>query len=321
MQEILTQKEIDMILNSLNDNGSNIVSNENKIKTYDFKRPNKFSREHLRTLRNIFEIFAQNFTNYLTARLRFLASVELLSVQEFSYEEFCNSIIYPSSIAIASIDISNGDILLEMQPVLSFSIIDRLLGGKGQPLEKIREFTEIELPILEKVFIKMFFLMKEAFKKLVDLNIKMKKIESNLSYVRVLSSSENVAILTFKTYIGNVNGLLNLCLPYVTIKPVLQAIDEKMNAEIQKEKDPELFKKIEKKIQNVSVPVKALLGKANITIEKFLSLKEGDIIVLDANTDGNIDVFVADLLKFKGTPGFKKNRIAVKINEVIRETD
>ena len=162
------------------------------------------------------------------------------------------------------------------------------------------------------------FLMKEAFKNFVDLNIKMKKIESNLSYVRVLSSSENVAILTFKTYIGNVNGLLNLCLPYVTIKPVLQAIDDKMNAEMQKEKDPELFKN-RKKIQNVSVPVKALLGKANITIEKFLSLKEGDIIVLDANTDGNIDVFVADLLKFKRNPWIQKNRIAVKINEVIRK--
>lgn len=327
MGDILSQNEIDELLKALN-TGEIDVQNistkqeEKKVRSHDFRRPSKFAKDHMKTLNIIHDNYARLLTNFLSGYLRTLVQVEVISVEAIAYYEFNNSISNPAVLAIVDFSPLSGTIIYEMAPPIAFALIDRILGGKGSPMEKIREFTEVELAIIERIIIQMLNLMREPWENVIAIRPRLEKIETNAQFAQIISANEMVALITLSAKIGEVEGMINLCIPHMVVEPIVSKLSTKYwfsNSE--KEKTSENKETLEIKIESTKVPVRAVLGRATIQVSDFLELQPGDVIPLDSSVSGNLEILVGDLLKFYGTPGVKKNKIAIKVNEVVKEEE
>lgn len=327
MGDILSQNEIDELLKALNTGELNIQEmqsnvKEKKIKLHDFNKPSKFAKEHIKTLYNINEIYSRLLTTFLTGYLRTLVQIDVIEVQALPYNEFSNSISNPAVLAVVDFSPLNGSIVLEMSPTVAYALIDRILGGKGMAIERIRGFTEIEISIVERIIIQILNLMREPWETIVEIRPRLEKIETNAQFAQIVSPSEIVSIITLGVKIGDVEGFLNICLPYMVLEPIIPKLSTRMWYSTEtREVTPEAKATIERNIQRTVVPLRAVLGGTEITVLDFLELQAGDVIPLDTNINGDVSVLVGDLLKFKGKPGVKKNKTAIKITEVIRRED
>ena len=327
MGDILSQNEIDDLLKALNTGELNIQEmqtniQEKKVKVHDFKKPSKFAKEHIKTLYNIHEIYSRLLTTFLTGYLRTLIQIDVIEVQALPYSEFGNSISNPAVLAVVDFTPLTGSIVMEMSPSVAYALIDRILGGKGAAVERIRGFTEIEISIIERIIIQILNLMKEPWETIVEVRPRLEKIETNAQFAQIVSPTEMVSLVTLGVKIGEVEGFLNICLPFVVLEPIIPKLSTRMwYSTEQIEITDEAKAAIENKIQRTTVPLRAVLGKTEITVMDFLELQAGDVIPLDSSINGDISIMVGDLLKFKGKPGVKKNKVAVKITEVIRKED
>lgn len=327
MGEVLSQSEIDELFKALNTGELSVneiqEANEQKgVKVYDFARPSKFSKEQLRTLEIIFESYARLVSTYLSGHLRTLVSVEVMNAEAVTYSEFSNALTNPVILAVADFKPLKGSVLLELTPNMGYAIIDRVLGGSGVGLEKIREFTDIERVILEKIFVQFVQLLREPWQNVIDLEPMLEKIETNSQVVQIISPNEIIALVTLNIKIGNVAGMMNICIPHLVIESIMDKLNTKYwFTQKEQELGPSYEEYIEKMIEKSKVPVKAILGKTHITVREFLELKCTDIVKLDKDIDSDLDIYVGNILKFSGTPGEYKNKVAIKINEVIQRED
>lgn len=324
MGDILSQNEIDELLKALN-TGEIDVQNisttpeEKKVRNHDFRRPSKFAKDHIKTLNIIHDNYARLLTNFLSGYLRTLVQVEVISVEAIAYYEFNNSISNPAVLAIVDFSPLSGSIIYEMAPPIAYALIDRILGGKGSPMDKIREFTEVELAIVERIIIQVLNLMREPWENVIAIRPRLEKIETNAQFAQIISANEMVALITLSVKVGDVEGMINICIPHMVVEPIVSKLSTKFwfsNSE--KEKVNENKDTIGHKIENTKVPVRAVLGRATILVNDFLELQPGDVIPLDSSVSGNLEILVGDLLKFYGTPGVKKNRVAIKVVEVVK---
>ncbi|MBZ4645870.1 MAG: flagellar motor switch protein FliM [Petroclostridium sp.] len=327
MGDILSQSEIDELLKALNAgeidvNQMKTTTHEKKIRNYDFRRPNKFAKDHLRTLNIIHEDYSRYITNFLSAYLRTLVHVEVISVEEISYHEFNNSISNPAVLAIVDFLPLSGYIILEINPNIVFALIDRILGGRGITVDKIRGFTEIELSIIERIVNQILGLLREPWENVADLKPRLDRIETNSQFAQIISPNEMVALITLDTKIGDVKGMINICIPHLVVEPVLPRLSTRYwFASIEKEISPQTKKSIENKIEDTNIPIKVILGKATLSVGDFIELQKGDVIQLDTTVNSDLKVLVGNIHKFNGKPGVKKNRISVKITEIIRKEE
>ncbi|HHW47829.1 MAG TPA: flagellar motor switch protein FliM [Clostridiaceae bacterium] len=325
MGDILSQNEIDELLKALNAgeldvNKIHSSNQERKITTHNFRRPSKFAKDHLKTLNMIYDNYARLITNFLTGYLRTLVQVDVVTVETLAYNDFINSIANPAILAIVDFSPLSGSIIFEVAPHITYALIDRILGGKGEQIEKIREFTEIEIAIIERIIIQVLNLMREPWKNVISIKPRLEKIETNAQFAQIISPNEMVALVTLSARIGEVEGMINICIPHMVVEPVIPKLSTKFwFSTVEKEVTQEAKQAIESRIQTTEVPVKALLGRTTITVSDFLELQPGDVLQLDTNINDNLEVMVGELTKFYAKPGVKKNRLAVKIVEVIKE--
>ncbi len=324
MGDILSQNEIDDLLKALNTGELDVdhmqtTTQEKKIREYDFKRPSKFAKDHLRTLNIIHETYSRYITNFLSGYLRTLVHVEVMSVEEISYHEFSNSISNPAVLGIVDFIPLNGHIIFEINPNIIFALIDRILGGTGLGIEKVRGFTEIELSIIERIMNQMLGLMKEPWENVIELKPKLERIETNSQFAQIINPNEMVALITLDTKVGDIKGMMNICIPHLVVEPVIAKLSTKhWFGTLQKEISPQSKKTIENKIEKTPIPLKVLLGKTNITVSDFIGLQKGDVIQLDSTLNSELDILVGNMLKFRGKPGVKSNKVSVKVTEIIR---
>lgn len=327
MSEVLSQREIDELFKALNTGEIDVneiqeANVQKGIKVYDFARPSKFSKEQLRTLEIIFENYARLISTYLSGHLRTMVSAEVMSSEAVTYSEFTNALINPVILAITDFKPLKGSILLELSPNMGFTIIDRVLGGSGSGTNMIRDFTDIERVILEKLFTQFVQLLVEPWQNVVELEPTLEKLETNSQVVQLISPNEIVALITLNIKIKNVAGMMNICIPHLVIESIMDKLNTKFwFSQKEQELGPSYEAYIQKTIQKSRVPVKAVLGKTHITIREFLDLTRSDIIKLDKDIDSDLDIYVGNILKFTGTPGEYKNKVAVKINKVITRED
>lgn len=327
MSEILSQNEIDELFKALNAGEidvEDIKKEESKhiIKPYDFTRPTKFSKEQLRTLEIIFENYARLVSTYLSGYLRTLVPVEVINSEAITYSEFTNSLSNPVILSIVDFMPLEGSIMIELSPNMGYAIIDRVLGGKGEMIGKIREFTDIEQIILERIFAQFTNLLVEPWENVVELRPTLNKIETNSQVVQLMSPNEMVALVTFNIKLGNLEGMMNICIPHLVIEPIVEKLNTKYwftNKESRL--GPSYQKQIEKMMQSTNMPVKVVLGKTHITVQEFLGLQTNDVIQLDKSIDEDLDIYVGNILKFTAKPGAYKNKRAVKINTIITRED
>lgn len=324
MGEVLSQDEIDNLLKALStgelDADEMKNTDERQVKDYDFARPAKFSKEHLRTLEIIFEHFGRLLATNLPAYLRKSVSVDVVNSEVVIYSEFSNALSNPVLLGVVGMDPLMGNVIMEMASNLGFAIVDRLLGGVGNSLEKERDFSEIELSILERVFTICVNLLHEPWENVVEITPRLNRIETNSQFAQIISPSETIAIVTINLKIGDVEGLMNICLPYTTLEPVMDKLNTKYWFSTMKEKDSNSNEAaIENIIDNALIPMKAVLGTSKINVQDFVNLQLGDVIRLDRKVDDELEVYVGNIKKFKALPGYSDNKYAVRVTEILRE--
>ncbi len=324
MGDVLSQSEIDSLLQALNsgevDAEEMKKNSENQVKEYDFARPSKFSKEHLRTLEMIFEHYGRLLSTNLPIYLRKNIQVEVMNAEAISYMEFSNALSNPVLLGVIDFSPLKGNIIIEMASKLGYTIVDRLLGGNGDPLDKLRDFSEIELLLIERIMNVCVNLLREPWANVLDTNPRLERIETNSQFAQIISPSEMTAVITVNIKIGDVEGLMNVCLPYITLEPIMDKLNTKFWYSNMQEKDDQSYNStVERLINKSAIPVNVVLGKTSISVNDFASLRPGDIIRLDTKVDDELSIYVGDIKKFNGLPGTRGKKYAVRVTKVIRE--
>ena len=324
MGDVLSQNEIDNLLQALSSGELDAEeikdSDEKQIKNYDFARPAKFSKEHLRTLEIIFEHYGRLLSTNLPVYLRKAIQVEVMNSEAVSYSEFSNALSNPVLLGIINFAPLKGNIILEIASNLGYAMVDRMLGGEGEPLEKTREFSEIELLIIERILTVCVNLLHEPWENVVDIHPRLERIETNSQFAQIISPREMIAIVTINIKIGDVEGLMNVCLPYLTLEDIMDKLNTKYWYSTMQDKDEQQYvDAIETLISKAPIPMKAVLGNSTISVSDFSGLQVGDIIRLDTKVNQELDVFVGNIKKFTALPGSSGDKYAVRITSVVRE--
>ncbi len=324
MGEVLSQSEIDSLLAALSTGELEVdetqQEKEKQVKNYDFKRPAKFSKEHLRTLEIIYEHYGRLVSTNLAVYLRKNIQISVASSETVTFSEFSNALSNPVILGIINFSPLPGNIIIDVSCNLGFAMIDRMLGGQGNPLEKNREFSEIEMAILEKLIIICMQMMREPWKNVLDINPVMERIETNSQFAQMIAPSDMIAIVTLNVKIGEIEGLMNICLPFFTLEDIIDKLNTKFWYSTMQAKSSENYEEyIESLIRRVSIRVKAVLGKSSVSVNDFVNLQPGDIIRLDKGVDSELNIYVGNLRKFTALPGSSKDKYAVRVTSVIRE--
>ena len=324
MGDVLSQNEIDSLLAALSSGELDVdeikENGEKQVKDYDFARPSKFSKEHLRTLEIIFEHYGRLLSTNLPVYLRKNVQIEVMNSEAVTYHEFTNALSNPVLLGIVNFAPLQGSIIIEMATNLGYAIVDRMLGGKGDTLDKVREFSEIELLIIERIMIVCVNLLHEPWQNVVSIQPRLERIETNSQYAQIISPSEMIAIVTINVRIGDLEGLMNICLPYIVVEDVIDKLNTKYwYANMQQYDETDYTDAIEILIRKAQIPVKAVLGNSKISVSDFSMLQVGDIIRLDRDVENELDVYVGNLKKFSALPGTSGDNYAVRVTDVIRE--
>ena len=324
MADVLSQSEIDSLLSALNNGDFDPTENEEveerQIKDYNFARPSKFSKDHLRTLVFIFEHYARLLSTSLPVYLRKNVQVEVMHAEAATFQEFSNSLSNPVLIGVVNFAPLEGTIVIEMASGLGYTIVDRMLGGSGTPLEKAREFTEIELSIIERVMSVCTNLLVEPWINVQELNPTLERIETNSQFAQFVSPNEMTSVVTMDIKIGDVQGLMNICIPYTVVEPVIDKINTKYWYSTADVKSNEAYREmIEETLGRAQIPVRAIVGRSAISVNDFIHLQVGDIIKVDTKLEDDLDVYVGNIKKFSALPGAHNDAYAVKIKSVYRE--
>jgi flagellar motor switch protein FliM len=327
LSDVLSQSEIDALIQALSSgevDAKEITAEtqEAKVKKYDFRRPDKFAKEQLRTLQIIHENFSRLLNTFLSGYLRSLVQVEVLSVEQLSNHEFTNSISNPAILGIIDFSPLDGQIILDIAADVAFVIIDRILGGSGKAVEEKRSFTEIEISLIRKLIKQIIKLFKEPWENVVEINPRLEKIETNSQFAQIVSPSETIALITLNIQIGDVEGMVNLCIPHLVIEPILSKLNTRLwfNS-VNKERTVEDEEIITQRVEKTTVSVRAVLGDTHITVSEFLDLQIGDVIQLDTFIKEDVKIFVGDQLKYSGKPGTKKKKMAIQIEGIVEKGD
>lgn len=324
MGDVLSQSEIDNLLAALSsgelDADEFKDTGEKQVKNYDFHRPSKFSKEHLRTLDIIFEHYGRLLSTHLPAYLRKNVQVEVINSEAVVYQEFTNALSNPVLLGIIDFSPLEGNIIIELAENVGYAIVDRMLGGSGSPLEKSREFSEIELVIIERIFTVMTNILAEPWANVVKLNPRLIRIETNSQFAQIISPSDMASIVTLNIKIGNIEGMMNVCLPYACLEVIIDKLNTKYWYSTMQEKGDSNYQEfIETAIAKARIPVKAVLGKSSISLNELINMQKGDIIKLDRKIDDELSVYVGNIKKFTALPGASSDSYAVKISTIIRE--
>jgi len=327
MGEVLSQSEIDQLLNALNTGELDVEeykssAKEKIIKEYDFARPSKFAKEHLRTLEIIYEHYARLITTTLPAHLRSSCQVDIINSEAVAFSEFSNALSNPILLGIIDFYPLKGNIVLDMSVNIGYAIVDRLLGGKGETLEKERDFSEIELSIIEKLMNIFVEQMVEPWKNVIEIDPRLEQIETNSQFAQIIAPNEIIALITLNIRIGKVEGLVNICIPYICIESIMDKLNTKYWFSSMQEADQEVYSDfIEHQIAHSKIPISAVLGRSVIQVSDFINLQKGDIIKLDKKVSEDIEILVGNINKFKAKAGLSNKKNAVMITEVLRKED
>ncbi|MBF8983086.1 flagellar motor switch protein FliM [Lutibacter sp. B2] len=327
MSEVLSQSEIDQLLEAINTGELDAQEikediNEIKVKKYDFRRPDKFAKEQLRTLQIIHENFCRSLKTFLSGYLRSLVKVDVLSIEQLSNYEFTNSIANPAVLGIVDFSPLEGQIIVDIGPDIAFVFIDRILGGRGEVFSEKRTFTEIELSLIKKVIKEMIKRLIEPWENVIELSPRLEKVETNSQFAQIVSPSETIALITLSIQVGESEGMINICIPHIVIEPIVEKLNTKFwFSGNNKERTTEDEAAISRRIENTKVPIKAVLGTSRITVKEFMGIQIGDVIPLDSQINDDVKVFVGEQLKYFAVAGTNKKKMAIKIKQVIEEGD
>lgn len=327
MADILSQDEVDLLLSSVDEASSEDElasggSDEGPIlSTYDFRRPERVSKDQLKGLQSLFEAFSRELGIVMPPFLRTVVRVDLVSIDQLTYDEFILSVARPTSMSIIDMTPLDGHAVIEMSPSMVFPIVDRVLGGRGQALGAPRELTEIEDRIVYRIVLMILDSWKRAWEHLVEFKMGVVNQESDPLIVQIVAGSEMVILVGFEVYVGETVGSMNMCVPLVVVNPILDQISTQ--AHYQRHLAPELMaqfrKQIEATVRRAHVSVEPVLGSTRVQLSDIWQLQPGDVITLDTNASEAIPVQVGGVTRFMGRPGKRGEQSSIQIVSVVQD--
>ncbi len=326
MADLLSQEEVDALLSAVSEGEVPIDIGESEkdagkiVSRYDFRRPDIVSKDQMRTLQMLHKTFCRHLGTALSTYLRTIVEVNLVAVDQLTYSEFNMSLSNPTYISIFSLDPLEGRGVLEINPVIVFTIIDRLLGGPGNPPNEIRVLTDIEQSIIDKVVSIFIDGLKQAWKHVADFKFKVTDSEVNPQFVQIVAPGETVILVTLEMKVGESSGIISICFPFIFIEPIMNRLSAQhlmasTKKRIQESKSEIILKNVEKTYLSLS----CVLGEAQISIREILSLKKGDIIVLNRKVKEPLIVNLQKKEKFLVKPGVIGKKKAVKILKILND--
>ena len=324
MAEVLSQSEIDSLLSALstgNVEEKELIFKEEdayKVKKYDFRSPQKFSKDHIRTLEMVHDNFARIISNYLSGQLRKNVKVDIQSVEQITYEEFIHSIPNPTIITLFKMPPLQGNILLEINPDFSFKILDILLGGTGDRVSVNKEFSDIDKNIMKQVTSELIKNLVLAWEEVLEVRPEFDELITNPTANQTLAPNEPVALLNFSVEIGRKTTYMNLCIPYLSVEKVLDKLIVQywFRNEVTDIAE-ESREKIKSGLEKVDVSMRVELGDTEITVDDFLKLVNGDILRLGTKCNEPVKVFIEDEECFIAKPGIVGKNIGIELLDII----
>jgi flagellar motor switch protein FliM len=323
--DVLSQNEIDALLAALSSGEMDAEElkkeeSEKRVRTYDFKRAVRFSKDHIRSLTRIHENFARYLTTFFSAQLRTFVQINVVQVEQLPYDEFIRSIPKMTILNIFEASPLEGRMVMEVHPNVAYAMLDRMLGGVGTSPSKINALTEIETIVMENIFAKAFDSLQEAWKTIIDIQPRLEALETNPQFMQIVSPNETIALISLSTKIGDTTGMINLCIPHVVIEPIMPRLSvHHWFVSQKKTRAQEEIDALQSRLTKAELPFIAELGSSQITIHEFLNLAAGDVIKLDREAGQPLQLMVGSRLKYYGSPGTVKGKLAVQITDIVNE--
>jgi flagellar motor switch protein FliM len=334
VSDILSQEEVDALLSAVSSGGDvdigggsaeagkadkEFEEDKRTVSLYDFRRPDRVSKDQMRTLQNLHESYARQLSTTLTNFLRTFVEIELVSVDQLTYAEFIMSISNPSCIYLFKMDPLDGSAILEINPTLVFFIIDRLFGGQGRPSEQNRELTLIEQSVLHRIVERGLNDLKEVWEHIGVFSPKIEGYETNPQFVQIAPPGETVILVSLEVRMQNASGLMSLCFPYLLLESVISSLSGESWMSSQSMSTKETRSTLENEIQDLPLQLSTLVGKTSITIRDLLQLERGDVLVLDKPFDSDLNVQIDQKTKMAARSGVIGRKKAIKITRIIEK--
>ena len=325
MADILSQEEIDALLEVVDDDDASESIGEKSKKEeqqqviiYDFKRPNRVSKEQLRAIKGIHDKLARNLASQISSVMRSIVEIRLHSVDQMTYGEFLMSLPSPTSFNVFSIKPLDGNCVLEINPSIAFPMIDRLLGGNGEGFETSRELTDIEVNLLDAILRMMMQRLKESWSMITDMYPNVEAKESSPNVVQIVSQNEIVIMVVMEIIVGNSSGMINICYPVIYVEPILSRLANRDILLGETSAKRSRSNELKTLIGRAEVLYEAILGKSIVSVNEFLNLKEGDILRLDRSANDKAIVTIDKKEVFLAEVGLHRFRKSIRIEELIR---
>jgi len=328
MAEILSQSQIDELLNNLSSGDVSIQeleTSEKKIKEYDFRSPKKITKETIKLLKGIYENYCRMVTSQLTSSLRLMCDVTVEQVEESIFHEFNNAL--DDYVLMGLIDVKYPDktmadsqILMEVSKPLSFVIIDRLLGGSGEEYGNLRDYTDIELSLLSNMIKQLVELMGGTWESTMEIETELSKVETNARFIQSINYNDTVVIIVLNVSLNQLSGKLTICIPSSILDEIFKkASTMSRNSNKRSEQSIEEQRAaIMDSLKFSKLTVAGTLGNAQATLQDVVNMQVGDLIILDKKADADVDINVDGEKWFEGKWGTRRNKGVIRINKIIR---
>jgi flagellar motor switch protein FliM len=331
MSDVLSQHEIDSLLTDMTSGTVDVddilqgKAKKGEISNYDFRRPNRISKNQVRTLQTVHESFAEVFGYYLVSKLQTLVSITVTSVDQLFYSEFILSVSNPSCLYVFDIEGTDGSGIMEVSPQLALTVVERLLGGAAETPAKPRTITPIEQAVIRSVVEHALSDLRNAWRSIADISFQYQRLEMEADFVQVAPSSEIVVVVSFDVNIGLHTYLMNLCFPTFALEDVLARLNrQQVTTSVIRQTPARMRENMEIMTQQMSktyLPILAVLGKSSITVKELVNLKEGDVIKINKRINEEIEIVIAGKRKLAARPGSVDGKKAVRVTRELKDDD
>jgi len=327
MADVLSQSEVESLLAALDPGSAQANQQEaqgeesnSQISVYDFKRPERVSKEQMRTFQAVHEGFAREFGAFLSSMVRTIVEVKLISVDQLTYSEFVFSLENPTCFNLLKAEPLDGHMIIDLNPSIIFPILDRLLGGGRSPVQNVprRPLTEIELRLVAKITDRAIEALRNAWGSVCDLSLKVTQVESNPQLVQIVPPNEVIVLISFEISMGEMRGIMNLCIPFNTIEPLAGKLSANTwSTYTQKQADRRQMLNLETGVSNAGVEMVVYLAATKLTAGEVAGLAVGDVIVTENDHHLPLEVCIEGRPKYFGFAGLVKGHKAVRIGKPV----
>jgi flagellar motor switch protein FliM len=327
MSKTLSQWEIDALLNTIGGEDSTLGANvsggapsalDRTVKLYDFRRPDRFSKEHIRAIQNIHETFSRVTATSLSSYLRSATTISLSSIEQVVYEEYVHGLATPTLVNLVELQPLAGRIVVEMNIGTGMAMLDRMMGGPGLAIERHNELTDIEIALLRSLGATMSAGLRDGWTAVADLQPVLVETVLNADLVQAALPGDIAVLLLFEIHTLGLSGTISICIPHPVIEPLMDRLNTQAwfssSARHSGSEDDRL--KLALGIRSARLPITVELGSTTISLGELLDIRTDDVIRLDRGIEGDLPIMAGKRARFVGRPGTLGGNRAIQVTGI-----